>query len=104
MKIQINTDNHITGRESLFARAEAIITDSLGHLASRVSRLEVHLSDENGEKAGGRDIRCLLEARLEGLQPIAVSDESDSVVGALTGAAAKLKGALDRTLGRLNDR
>jgi ribosome-associated translation inhibitor RaiA len=104
MKIQINTDNHITGRETLVALAEATITDALGHLAKHVTRVEVHLSDENGEKTGGRDKRCLMEARLEGRQPIAVTDESDSLAGAITGAADKLKSSLDHTLGRLTDR
>lgn len=104
MKIQINTDKNITGRETLVAQAEATITDALGHLAKHVTRIEVHLSDENGEKTGGRDKRCVLEARLEGRQPIAVTDESDSLDGAITGAADKLKSSLDHTLGRLSDR
>ena len=104
MKIQINTDNHITGRETLVEQAEATITGALGHLAKHVTRVEVHLSDENGEKTGGRDKRCMMEARLEGRQPIAVTDESDSLVGAITGAADKLKRSLDHTLGRLTDR
>jgi hypothetical protein len=69
MKIQINTDNHIPGRETLVAQAEATITSALGHLAKHVTRVEVHLSDENGEKIGGRDKRCMMEARLEGRQP-----------------------------------
>jgi ribosome-associated translation inhibitor RaiA len=104
MKIQINTDNHITGRETLVAHAEATITSALGHLADHITRVEVHLSDANGEKTGGRDKRCMMEARLEGRQPIVVTDESDSLDGAITGAADKLKGSLDRTLGRLTDR
>jgi hypothetical protein len=32
MKIQVNTDNHITGREALLAQAEATVTSALGHL------------------------------------------------------------------------
>ena len=104
MKIQINTDNHITGYETLVTQAEATITSALGDLAKHVTRVEVHLSDENGEKTGGRDKRCLMEARLEGHQPIAVTDGSDSLDGAITGPAAKLKRSLDHTLARLNGR
>ena len=74
------------------------------HLAKHVTRVEVHLSDENGENTGGRDKRSLMEARFEGRQPIAVTDESDSLAGAITGAADKLKCSLDQTLGRLTDR
>ncbi|HUG12010.1 MAG TPA: HPF/RaiA family ribosome-associated protein [Opitutaceae bacterium] len=104
MKIQINTDNNITGREALVARAEATITDALGHRAKHVTRVEVHLSDENGEKTGGLDKRCMMEARMGGRQPIAVTDESDSLDGAIAGAADKLKASLDSILGRLTDR
>jgi hypothetical protein len=104
MKIQINTDNQITGRETLMEEAEATITATLGHLAKRVSRIEVHLSDENGAKTGTRDKRCMMEARIEGLQPIAVTDEADSLDGAIMGAAEKLKSSLESTLGRLIER
>ena len=103
MKIQINTDNNITGRETLVEMAENIITGAIGHLAKHVSRVEVHLSDENGEKTGGRDKRCMMEARLEGRQPIAVTDESNSLDEAINGAADKLKSSLDTILGRMTD-
>ena len=104
MKVQINTDNNITGRESLAERAEATITGALGHLANHVTRVEVHLSDENGAKTGGRDKRCMMEARLEGLQPIAVTDEADDLDDAIGGAADKLKNSLDTIVGRITDR
>ncbi len=100
MKIQINTDSHITGREALAQQAEATVTSALGHLAEHITRVEVHLSDQNGNKTGGRDKRCLMEARLEGHQPIAVTDEAETIGQAIDGAADKLKSALDSTLGR----
>ena len=104
MKIQINTDNNITGRASLVEKAEATITGALGHLANQVTRIEVHLSDENGVKTGGRDKRCMMEARLEGLQPIAVTDEADDLDDAIGGAADKLKNSLDTIVGRMTGR
>ncbi len=104
MKIQINTDNHIAGREALTRQAEATVASALGHLAEHITRVEVHLSDENGKKTGGRDKRCMMDARLEGHQPIAVTDESDSLYEAIAGAADKLKRSLDHTLSRLRDR
>ncbi|MCL4176962.1 MAG: HPF/RaiA family ribosome-associated protein [Verrucomicrobia bacterium] len=103
MNIQINTDNHITGREALAQQAEATVTSALGHLAEHITRVEVHLSDENGNKTGGRDKRCMMEARLEGHQPIAVTDEAETIAQAIDGAADKLKSALDSTLGRLRN-
>lgn len=104
MKIQINTDNNIAGREALAEQAEATVESTLGHLAEHISRVEVHLSDENSNKAGSHDKRCMIEARLEGHQPIAVSDEAESIGQAIDGAAGKIKRSLDHILGRLNDR
>jgi ribosome-associated translation inhibitor RaiA len=104
MKIQINTDNHIEGRDELVEEAEATVENTLGHLAEHITRVEVHLSDENSDKGGSHDKRCLMEARLEGHQPIAVSDEAETISQAIDGAAEKLKRSLDHTLGRLNDR
>ncbi|WP_322628306.1 HPF/RaiA family ribosome-associated protein [Halothiobacillus sp.] len=104
MKIQINTDNNIAGSEELAKQAEATVESTLGHLAEHITRVEVHLSDENSNKGGSHDKRCLMEARLEGHQPIAVSDEAESIGQAIDGAAEKLKKSLDHTLGRLRDR
>ncbi len=103
MQILINTDNHITGREELAEHAKAIVESALGHLSDHITRVEAHLSDENSSKGGSHDKRCLIEARLERHQPIAVSDEAESIIEAIDGAAEKLKRALDHTLGRLSD-
>lgn len=102
MIIQINTDHTIHGHSQLTAEIEATVRSSLSHHEGRLSRVEVHLSDENGAKSGGNDIRCVMEARLAGLQPVAVTDHAGDVVEAVDGAAVKLKAALDHTLGRLH--
>jgi ribosome-associated translation inhibitor RaiA len=104
MKIQINTDNHIEGSEELAEQAEATVESTLGHLAEHITRVEVHLSDENSDKGGAHDKRCMMEARLEGHQPIAVTDDSETIDQAIDGAAEKLKHLLDHTLGRLENR
>jgi ribosome-associated translation inhibitor RaiA len=104
MKIQINTDNHIEGREALAEEISATVESTLGHLAEHITRVEVHLSDENSDKGGAHDKRCMMEARLEGHQPIAVTDDAETIDQAIDGAAEKLKHLLDHTLGRLEDR
>jgi ribosome-associated translation inhibitor RaiA len=104
MKIQINTDNNIEGREEMTQQAEATVESTLRHLAEHITRVEVHLSDENGEKSGSADKRCMMEARLEGHQPIAVTDEAATIDQAIDGAAKKLRRSLEHTLGRLHDR
>ena len=54
-------------------------------------------------KEGIEDIRCLLEARIEGRQPIAVSNQADNIELAVSGAIDKLKASLETILGRLRD-
>ncbi len=104
MIIQINTDNHIEGREALAEETSATVESTLGHLAEHITRVEVHLSDENSDKGGAHDKRCMMEARLEGHQPVAVTDEAETIDQAIEGAVEKLKRLLDHTLGRLEDR
>ena len=103
MKVQINTDHTIDGNEAMAQHAETVVKSTLGHLAEHVSRVEVHLSDENGEKGGDHDKRCMMEARLEGHQPVAVTQEAETIHQAIEGSATKLKHALDHILGRLRD-
>src|SRR5665213_2501960 len=104
MKIQINTDHTIQGSESLSQHTETVVQDALGHLAEHITRIEVHLSDENGKKHGNHDKRCMMEARLEGHQPMAVTHDAETIEQAIGGAAHKLKSSLEHTLGRLSGR
>jgi ribosomal subunit interface protein len=103
MKIQLNTDVHIEGSEALDAQVSATIEQALGRFREHVTRVEVHLSDENAGKSGPRDQRCMLEARLEGRQPVAVTDQAETLQQAVHGAAQKLARLLDSTLGRVHD-
>ena len=100
MQIQINTDRHIQGREDVSARVQEIITSYLQIYSEQITRVEVHLSDANGTKSGADDKRCLLEARLAGLQPIAVKAESDNLQQAVQSACEKLLASLRTITGR----
>jgi len=102
MHIQVNTDNHIEGREALVARIEAAVMSSLDRFSEHITRIEIHLSDENGVKNGQNDKRCLMEARLEGRQPTAVTCQADTLEQAVAGATDKLKRSLASTLERLD--
>lgn len=101
MLIKVNTDNHIHGSEQLASEVESVVESSLSHFRTRITRVEVHLSDENGPKAGDRDIRCLIEARLSGMQPTAVSHQASALSDAVSGAAQKLERALESVVGKL---
>ena len=102
MKIQVNTDHNLHGLEATIEHVQATVEASLGHLAEYITRVEVHVSDENAQKGGDSDKRCMMEARLEKHQPIAVTEEAATVDEAVAGAAHKLKRLLDHTIGRLS--
>jgi hypothetical protein len=99
MLIQINTDNHIAGSPELAARIEPAIASALDRFSERITRVEVHLKDDNSNK-GGYDKECTLEARLAGLAPIAVTGLAPTVEIALDGALDKLLRAIEHTASR----
>lgn len=103
MKIQLNTDVHIDGTEALAAQVGATVEQALARFSEHVTRVEVHLRDENAGKSGQDDQRCMLEARLEGRQPVAVTDHATTLEQAVHGAAQKLARLLDSTLGRVHE-
>lgn len=102
MKIQLNTDDHIDGTETLPAQGSATIEHALARFDQPVTRLVVHLSDENAGKNSQRDQRCRLESRLEGRQPAVVTDQAAKMQQAVHGAAQNRAHLLDKTLERLS--
>jgi hypothetical protein len=103
MTIQFNTDKNIEGNEKMEAFINTSITDELTRFKDGITRIEVHLSDENGSKTGQHDKRCMLEARLENRQPIAVTKHAETIERALFEAIEKLK-ALMETYNKLGPR
>ena len=79
------------------------MADAVAHFADRITRVEVHLNDVNGDKHSANDKRCMLEARVAGLKPIAVTHQAAHMAEALHGAAEKLERALSHAVDRLND-
>lgn len=104
MHIQVNSDNNIEGREELATRVEAVIEEALSRFSDQITRVEVHLSDENSHKSGQNDKRCMMEARLENRRPTAVTHQAATLDQAINGAADKLQRSIESTLGRLRDR
>jgi len=104
MQLQFNSDNQVNGAEAVAAQVEQDVRKGVTRFEARLTRIEVHISDVDGQKQGPADKRCLLEARPNGLGPIAVSHEADTVSQAVSGATGKLTVALERVLGRLTDR
>ena len=98
MQIQINTDHNIEGNEAFSSNVERVVGEALARFRGLISRVEVHISDQSGAKVGQpsehkseHDKRCMIEARLNGRQPTAVTHEAATVDKAVRGAAEKLR-------------
>lgn len=104
MQININTDKTIERHQGLDDHVHSVVSAAVQRFADHITRVEVHLSDEQSQKSADGGNRCLLEARVTGYQPIAVSDHAPSLHQAIGGAADKLKRAIDSALGRLHDK
>ena len=103
MQIQFNTDKNVTWSEDLIASSTSLISEELSRFSPQITRVEVHLSDEDGNKQGLNDKRCMVEARLAGMNPIAVTDYANTHEQAISGAIDKLKASLEKMIGRLKN-
>ena len=99
MQIQINTGHNIEGHEALAAQVSEVVESALSRVSDHITRVEVHLNDENSDKHGQSDKRCMMEARLERRQAIAVTHQAATLDQAVNGAADKLTRLIESTLG-----
>ena len=105
MKVQVNTPNDIENKEALERWASDYLNEHLARCDQDITSIEVHLTDENhAPKGGDADKRCMLEARVNGIKPIAVTNYAANQDLAFRGAADKLAKALDHEFGKLDRR
>jgi len=102
--VQISTDNQIVSDAGANQRLEERVRGKLKRFESRLTHVEVHVSDVNGPKGGDGDKRVSLEVRANGHDPVAVHADAHRVDSAVTLAADKAVRALDHALGKLKDR
>jgi ribosome-associated translation inhibitor RaiA len=104
MQVQVHTDDHIQGGESLAQWVQDETKTRLARFVETVTRVEAFLSDVDAGKSGTNDKRCRLEARVAGRPPVTVTADADKMAAAFTDAVDKLIRALDTELGRAKDR
>jgi ribosome-associated translation inhibitor RaiA len=104
MQIQVNSDNHIESSIRLEEWVKTTVESALDRFEEDLTRVEVHIQDENGDKPGPHDIRCQMEARPKGHQPVSVTHKADSLDQAVDGAAVKLEHALEHLFGKLRSK
>jgi ribosomal subunit interface protein len=103
MQIQINSDKNIDITSDLKQDYKSKIEKKLMRFENMISRIEVHLSDENSEKSGLDDKKCLIEARMLNRQPIIVTETSDVIEKSFASALNKLRRKLDSIVGKMRD-
>ncbi|AXB56200.1 HPF/RaiA family ribosome-associated protein [Flavobacterium fluviale] len=101
MKVQINTDKNIEGHARLEAYYSGELEKGLARFEDKITRIEVHFGDENGEKFSLQDKKCVIEVRPVKLQPITVTEHADTLEKAFSGALAKVKKSLTTTFEKI---
>ena len=101
MQIQFNSGKTIEGHESMQIHFSEEISQSFKRFEDKITRVEVHVGDENNEKFGVDDKRCMIEVRLAGKNPIAVTNHADTIEKAVSGATEKMKKLLNTTFDKL---
>ena len=101
MLVNLHSDNHVDLKEDSIQQLETEIATSLKRFSNWITRVEVHLTDENSQAKGGSDdIRCLMEARPAGKQPVSIEVRAASVVQAIQQGT----NTLERRLGDIEDK
>ncbi len=104
MKILITTDNHIVMNQELSSAVESEVEGAIERFESHLTRVEVHLSDENDGKGGDREYRCVIQAHIEGTKTVAVTDYAATIDVAITGATDKMKRLLEATFDKVGEK
>lgn len=89
MIVQINAGD-IQSSQALTDHCNDAVSSALRHHTDEITRVEVHLHDDNSSKSAADDKRCTMEARIAGQQPLAVDHASDDLYKSITEAAGKL--------------
>jgi ribosome-associated translation inhibitor RaiA len=100
MKIQVNSDKTIDVDASLTRSIEDEVTRVLGRFGTKLTRVEIHLSDVDNKKMGHADKRCLIEVRPKGARPLTASAKATPMSSAISGALGKMQRSLTTFFGR----
>jgi Sigma 54 modulation protein / S30EA ribosomal protein len=100
MKIQVNSDKTIDVSNGLTRFVEGEVNRALARFATKLTRVEVHLSDVDNQRTGKADKRCLIEVRPAGDQPRSASAMATTTESAVRQALGKMQRSLTTFFGR----
>lgn len=95
MQIKVNS-NHLEGSAQLQEWASDTVFAALAPYEGMIARVEVHLGDE-GQDDSAAAKRCRIDVRCEGLSPISVTEEDQSMARAVEGAVEQAVRVLERS-------
>jgi hypothetical protein len=104
MHIEVRTDRHVHADAHLLQQVSKEVGTLLARFADQLTRVEVHLGDVNADKGGSTDRRCMMEARLAGQAPVAVTHHASTLAEAYRGGARQLQRLLGTRLARVGSR
>lgn len=104
MLIQIHTDHNIESGGELTRHVEDEVESSIASHAGRITRVDVHLSDESAGRKTGADMKCTIEVRPASHEPVVVTAHETTVDEALAEAVDKMQHLLGSLFGRLDER
>ena len=93
MQVLVNSNHSISVTADLEERVKATVETELERFDDHLTRVEVHLNDENSSKSGPHD---------KGHDPISATHKAETLDLAINGAAEKLNHALSHVLDKLN--
>ena len=102
MQVQVNTSNGVDNKDSLERWSTEYLNEQLARFAQDITRVEVQLRDTNGARTGDSDIRCMLEARVTGHEPVTATHHAGTQDEAFRGATQRLLHALEHLFGKLD--
>ena len=77
--------------EALEAHINQQVEHGLRHYPGRFTRTEVHLHDDNADRGGPNDKRCVIEVRPTGADPLIIEETGDDFYATISVACKKLE-------------
>ncbi|MGE9311543.1 hypothetical protein ACLOAU_07850 [Niabella sp. CJ426] len=103
MIIQLHADRSLSIHEAYASKLSGVISRELDRFADLLTRVELHLADENAQRKTKEDKKCTIEAKLKSKHPVAVTNHGDTYDNAVTGAILKLKASLNTIIGKMQN-
>lgn len=101
MMVQINAGD-IQSSQALREHVHQAVAAALKHVSEKMTRVEVHLRDDNAGKSAADDKRVTMEGRIAGQPPLVVEHATDDLYKSITATASKLGRAVKNRLERIH--